>query len=179
MLIAMMNEAFSTIFDAQEANFTYQLATHLLEITDGLGEHGKTNCYNQVFYFQYGLYEIGMFCFKRLFFSTRDSEVVNQTEKDREFGDKSLDEVTTLFYEYICEHQDEATEDDRWRLRLMKKMTDLKQEQERFDDKLERFEKQNERFDKIDEKFKELESLVEQKFDKLLKVMNKVLEKES
>ena len=73
-----------------------------------------------------------MFCFKS--FSTRDFEEVNETVNDREFGDESLDEVTTLFYEYICEHQDEATEDDRWRLRLMKKITDLKLEQDdKFD----------------------------------------------
>ena len=126
-----------------------------------------------------------MFCFKRLF-STRDFEVVNQTGKDRELDDESLDKVTTLFYEYICEHQDEATEDDRWRYNLMKKMTDLKLEHDekleeqnkRFDklderlDKLDdKLEEQNKRFDKLDEKFKELESLVEQKFDKLLKVM--------
>jgi hypothetical protein len=166
MLIAMMNEAFSTIFDAQEANFTYQRATHFLEIA---GEYGKTNRPIQVFYFPYGLYEFGLFCFKRFSSGTRDFEVVNQTGNDREFGDESLDKVTTLFHEYICEHQDDATEDDRWRLRLMKKITDLKLEQERFDDK----------FDEMDKSFKELESLVEHKFDKLLKVMEQVLEKES
>ena len=163
MLIAMMNEAFSTIFEAQEAYITYQRETHLLEIT----KYGNSKRYIQVFYFPYGLYEIGMFCFKRFSCRTRDSEVINQTIKDREFGDESLDEITKLFHGYISKHQDEATKNDPWRLRLMKKVTDL----ERFDDI---FEEQNERFDK---KFKELESLVEHKFDKLLKVLEQVLEK--
>ena len=163
MLIAMMNEAFSTIFEAQEAYITYQQETHLLEIT----KYGNSKRYIQVFYFPYGLYEIGMFCFKRFSCCTRDSEVINQTVKDREFGDESLDKITTLFHGYISKHQDEATKNDPWSLRLMKKVTDL----ERFDDI---FEEQNERFD---EKFKELESLVEHKFDKILKVLEQVLEK--
>ena len=43
--------------------------------------------------------------------------------KDKEIGDETLDEVTTLFYDYVCEHQGEATEDDRWRYILMRKIT--------------------------------------------------------
>ena len=55
MLIAMMNEAFMSIYEAQEANHTYQKATHYREIADG-----KTGSIQpiQIFYFPFGVYDI-------------------------------------------------------------------------------------------------------------------------
>jgi len=123
MLIALMGESFNSVWDAQEANWTYQRATHYLEVK------GKRNPEPiQCIYLPTAIFDVVSFVWEKLHSSNNHDDNNTESVEFKKYAfDKELeDELTTEVYEYIHENQNEGnSEDSRWRFSLNKRVSNL------------------------------------------------------
>ena len=164
MLIAMMNESFNSVYEAQEASYTYQQATHYFEI-----EQDLDTCPIQILSLPSDiLFKLPMLCkSKSTSVNSDESSNANSNEPSNKYSEERVNELKSIFFDYICDHQDEASEDDRWRYVMNRKLTALEIQQSSQGEKFENLEKKMEKLDSQDEK-------MEKKIDKLAKKLEKL-----
>lgn len=223
MLIAMMAESFSSIWDAQESNSIFQRATHCLEMRE------KRYVPVQCVYFPYGIFELGTYFAKRFMYylsrsdrnensikhenvesiaepneidsydseeefklSTNNTslyhdeapkedhgqlsqikkkgtiitEAENLTQKIEKYSHDPDEEnkLSAIFSDYISMRQDEASEEDHWRLTQARKITTMTKEVDNLKQKVEQ--KMDENQKTLEQKMEETQQTLEQKMEK-------------
>ena len=145
MLIAMMAESFSSIWDAQESNSIFQRATHCLEMQE------KKYVPVQCLYFPYGIFELATYFAKRFIYypSRSDSNensikhenvesIVEPNEIDS-YDSEEESQLSDVFTDNTSLHHDEAPKEDHGQLSQTKKKATIIREAENLTQKIEKY----------------------------------------
>jgi len=109
MLIAIMTESFSSVWEAQTENYQYQRASHCIDM-----DHQKDLPFS-IFYLPFSLYEL---CCVLLLKKVDEYEDVTESYVPATTDNTIVKDI----YEYITEFQDDGGEEERWRSKLSKRI---------------------------------------------------------